>query len=81
MATPSETVLAEAQLRQDELVANLEEKVRAQHEWIEELRAKVREWEELERWRQAHWNELKTELHTLRAENSELRARLASTHQ
>lgn len=60
----------------DQRVTELEEKVSAQSEWIEELRAKVREWEDLEKWRQAHWNELKTELHALQAENKRLRAEL-----
>ena len=63
----------------DQRVNELESKVTAQAEWIEELRAKVREWEDLERWRQAHWNELKQELHELQAENTRLRAALSST--
>lgn len=58
----------------DQRVAELEEKLKAQHEWIEELRAKVREWEDLEQWRQAHWETLKTELQRLREENKRLRA-------
>lgn len=65
----------------DQRVVELEEKVSAQAEWIEELRAKVREWEDLEKWRQAHWCELKNELHALREENETLRSRLAATPQ
>lgn len=65
----------------DQRVEELEQKVRAQSEWIEELRAKLREWEDCERWRQARWEELKSELHALRAENQLLRANsVAKTH-
>jgi uncharacterized coiled-coil protein SlyX len=65
----------------DARVTELEQTVAAQAEWIEELRAKVRGLEEVEQWRQAHWNELKRELHTLQEENQRLRAQHASTHQ
>jgi chromosome segregation ATPase len=88
MATPTEDHLASelavalAERDQaDEMVMALEAKVKAQSEWIDELRAKLREWDELEKWRQAHWEVLKTELHTLREENEVLRAKLSSTPQ
>jgi uncharacterized coiled-coil protein SlyX len=70
-----EVALAERD-QADQRVVELEEKVSAQAEWIEELRAKVREWEDMETWRQAHWDALKTELHALQAENKRLRAEL-----
>jgi chromosome segregation ATPase len=70
-----------AERLEDDRVAYLESRVEAHAEWIEELRAKVREWEDLETWRQAHWETLKTELQTLRAENKTLRATLAAKTQ
>lgn len=57
----------------DEEVERLTTKVKDLEEWVEELRAKLREWEELEAWRQAHWDELQTELKRLRDENVALR--------
>ena len=65
----------------DQRVNELEDKVKAQEEWIEELRAMVRQLKEVEQWRQAHWEELKTSLADLRTENETLRSRLASTPQ
>jgi uncharacterized coiled-coil protein SlyX len=75
-----ELVVALAERDQaDQRVNELEEKVKAQEEWIEELRATVRQLKEVEQWRQAHWDELKTALEELRKENKTLRSRLAST--
>ena len=65
----------------DQRVTELEDKVKAQEEWIEELRAMVRQMKDVEQWRQAHWDELKTALAELREENKTLRSQLASTHQ
>ena len=77
-----ELVVALAERDQaDARVNELEDKVKAQEEWIEELRAKVRQLTEVEQWRQAHWDELKTALADLRTENETLRSRLASTPQ
>lgn len=65
----------------DQRVSELEDKVKAQEEWIEELRATVRQLKEVEQWRQAHWDELKTALEELRKENKTLRSQRVATNQ
>jgi uncharacterized coiled-coil protein SlyX len=60
----------------DQRVNELQDKVKAQEEFIEELCAMVRQLKEVEQWRQAHWDELKIGLEELRKENKTLRSQL-----
>ncbi len=60
----------------DKEVLKLEEAVRHAEQKAKFFEEKLKEWEELEAWRQAHMDKLRAEAHNLSVENEQLKRML-----